>query len=87
MVTDILLFAVLRQGRLRHYYQPNAEQITAILDNTLADIENTTDPERRALLIQLAYQIGVEEAIPLLLSSGGEVPVSWRAIERLRSQL
>jgi hypothetical protein len=87
MVKDIILFAVLRGGGLRHYYQPWVKDLTKLLDTTYNDIEAEKDIERKQLLTIIAYEVGSLEVIPLILRQGGDIPKSWRKIVEAYSKL
>lgn len=83
MVKDIFLFATLRLGGLRHYYQPNSKNLIELLDNTCETIQDRHRLEDRKLLIAFAYEIGNQEIIPLILRQKGSIPDSWRFIQKL----
>ena len=83
MVKDIILFAILRGGQLRHYYQPWLKGLIKLLNVTLENIEAEKDKECRKLLTIIAYEVGRLEVIPLILRQGGNIPNSWRKIEEL----
>jgi len=83
MVQDIFLFATLRFGGLRHYYQPNVASIVDLLDRTYQMILDELNPIRQEMIIEFAYEVGKAEAIPLILRQKGKIPNSWRKIVSL----
>ena len=87
MVKDIFLFATLRIGGLRHYYQPWNDGLIELLDNTLKAIQTERNLEYQKFLIFFTYEIGRHEIIPLILRQGGKIPNSWETIKKLYKKL